>query len=337
MNEDGRRGSGRVLAPTPRSRVERLDAPPTFSVVIAAYQAAETVAGAARSALSQTHPAHEVIVVDDGSTDDIRGALRPFEDEIELIKKSNGGVASARNVGLEAAKGDFVAPLDADDRFHPRRIEAMAELSCLRPDLDLVSTDMRFIVDGKEAGRFLDDNTFAIEDQRTAILSSCFVGGLPAVRSDRLRGIGGFDESLRIASDWDCWLRLILDGSEAGLVDRPYYDYVLHPGTLTSSRARSLWGRVRLLEKAAVNPGLRAEELPHLKRELRRRRSEAVVEEAQAPQGGERRRLARLAVRPGLELRARVVVALALPFPALARRLVHSRRPPAERFSAEDQ
>lgn len=124
-------GSGRLLAPPPRAPVEPLVSPPTFSVVIAAYQAAETVGDAVRSALEQVWPAHQVIVVDDGSSDDVEGALRPFEGEVELIRKRNGGVASARNAGVEVATGEFVALLDADDRFHPRRLEALSALASL--------------------------------------------------------------------------------------------------------------------------------------------------------------------------------------------------------------
>lgn len=339
MSEAEPRGSGRVLAPAPPAGLEPLASPPSFSIVIPAYQAAETIGNAVRSALEQVHPAAEVIVVDDGSTDDTLAALRPFEGDIVLVSKNNGGAASARNAGMEAATGEFVAVLDADDRFHPRRIEALAELASLRPDLDLVTTDARFMVGGEEAGSFLHDNPFATDHQRTAILRNCFVGGWPAARVVRVREIGGFDESLRIGHDWDCWLRMILSGAAAGLVDRPYYDYVLHQGSLTASRATALWDRVRLLEKAASNPGLRPEEHSTLKQEIRRRRGDAVDEETQVALAGEgnRRHLLRLALLPGLALRTRTAAALAAPAPALARRLVHSRRPPEERLSESER
>jgi glycosyltransferase involved in cell wall biosynthesis len=323
-----------VLAPEPRGDVAALAEPPTFSVVIPAYQAAATIARAVSSALEQTQSAHEVIVVDDGSSDDLAGALRPFGDRIELLRKPNGGVASARNAGLAATSGEFMCVLDADDRFHPRRIEALAGLAVQRPDLDLLATDARFLVGGRQAGSFLADNPFATGDQRSAILRSCFVGGWPAVRVARLREIGGFDEELTVGVDWDCWLRLILAGSRAGLVDRPYYDYVLHDDALTSDRARSLWGRVKLLEKATSNPDLRADERPLLAREVRRRRSDAIREEArEAAQGhGRRRRLLRLAALPGVEPRARAEAAAAAAAPRLARRFARSRRRPEERL-----
>jgi len=328
---------GEILAPREPADLQPLVAPPTFSIVIPAYQAAATIATAVRSALDQALPALEVIVVDDGSTDDLARALRPFEERIEVVRKPNGGAASARNAGAAIARGEFMAVLDADDRFHPHRVEALSRLASLRPDLDLVTTDARFVVAGEAVGSFLAENPFETSDQRRAIVESCFVGGWPAARVSRLREVGGFDEALRVSHDWDCWLRMILAGSLAGLVDLPYYDYVLAPGGLTSSRVRSLWERVRMLEKAEANPVLRTEERPLLRRELRRRRGDAVREEtrAQLASGISRRRLAGLAMTAGAAPRARAGAALAFAAPPLARRLVEVRRPPEARFAGE--
>ncbi|MDX6603693.1 MAG: hypothetical protein QOF23_202, partial [Solirubrobacterales bacterium] len=242
--------------------------------------------------------------------------------------------AAARNTGAAAASGEFMAVLDADDAYHPRRLEAIAGLARERPDLDLVTTDARFVVDGEAVGRLSSDTPFAVANQRTAIFETCFVGGWPAVRLSRLQAIGGFDEALHIAHDWDCWLRAILDGAAAGLVDEPLYDYVLHGGSLTASRAQSLWERARLLEKAADNPNLRAEELPALERALRMHRSRAVMAEVQAALYGSasRLRLARHTLAPRLELQAREWALLAAAAPPLARRLIHPEPLPDERF-----
>jgi len=312
---------GEILAPPAPTDLVPLAAPPPFSVVIPAYQAAETIAVAVRSALDQAHPAHEVIVVDDGSTDDLAGALRPFEGRIELVRKENGGVSSARNAGIEIATGDFVAILDADDRFHPERLEALGRLAMSRPDLDILTTDTRFVVGGEDKGTFLERNPFATDDQRRAIFESSFVGW-PAVRLTRLRTIGGFDEGLAVGEDWDCWLRLILSGSRAGLVNRPLYDYALHEGSLTADRRANLWARVALLKKAAANPALRAEDVPALERALRRHRSRAVIAEARAKADGAAPSapMARLALSRGIEPKARVAALLAVAAPPLARR-----------------
>lgn len=310
---------------------------PTFSIVITAYEAAETIGAAVTSALAQTRPAEEVLVVDDGSNDDLDGALAPYMDRIELVRRENGGGAAARNTGAKAAKSEFMAVLDADDAYHPRRLEVIAKLAGERPELDLVTTDARLVAQGESAGTFATYTPFVWENQRTAIFETCFVGGWPAIRLSRLEAIGGYDESFRIAYDWDCWLRVILDGGQAGFVDEPYYDYVLHQGSLSASRAPSLWERARLLEKAAANPSLRPEERPALERALRMHRSRAVDAETQAAVygGGERAKLGRLALAPRLEPRVRVGAALGLLAPPLARRVVHEDRPAEERLPTE--
>jgi GT2 family glycosyltransferase len=310
---------------------------PTFSIVIAAYEAAETIGAAIESALAQTRPAEEVLVVDDGSNDDLMGALAPYMDRIELVRRENGGGAAARNTGAKAAKAEFMAVLDADDAYHPRRLEVIAELASEQPELDLVTTDARLVAQGQGVGTFATYTPFVRENQRTAIFETCFVGGWPAIRLSRLEAIGGYDESFRIAYDWDCWLRVILDGGQAGFVDEPYYDYVLHQGSLSASRAPSLWERARLLEKAATNPALRPEERPALERALRMHRSRAVDAETQAAVygGGGRGKLGRLALAPRLEPRVRVGAALGLLAPPLARRVVHEDRPAEERLPTE--
>jgi glycosyltransferase involved in cell wall biosynthesis len=326
---------GPVVAPPPAEPAVPPERPPTFSIVITAYEAAGTIAAAVRSSLEQTHPAHEVIVVDDGSEDDLATALAPFGDQIKVVRKQNGGGASARNAGVAAACGDFMAILDADDTYQPRRLEALAGLATARPDLDLVTTDARFVVDGEGVGSFSAHNPFAASEQRTAIFANCFVGGWPAVRLSSLAEVGGFDEGMRIAYDWDCWLRLILHGAGAGLVDEPLYDYVLHPGSLASSRVASLWERVRLLEKAAVNPDLRSAEREPLEAAIRWRRREAVREETKAVLDGAmpRARLRGLLGESAAGPRERALATIALVAPPLARRLLSTRPSPEQRFA----
>jgi glycosyltransferase involved in cell wall biosynthesis len=321
------------LAPEPLQSISPREDAPRFSIVIPTYQAADTVARSVESALAQTYGAHEILVVDDGSKDHPEEALRPFEGRIKLIRKENGGGASALNAGAAAATGDFMAILDADDEYDPRRLEALAELARERPDLDLITTDARFMVDDEEAGTFAAHNPFETADQRRAIFASCFVGGWPAMRLTRLREIGGFDEKLRTGYDWDCWLRFLLDGSQAGMAKGPYYRYYLHPGSLTTSRTSTLWDRATLLEKALEHPGLRADERPALEREIRMHRSRAAVAEASdtAYGSGPRRRLTRLAFAPRLAPKARLAALLAAGAPPLARRLLPQDRPAEER------
>jgi glycosyltransferase involved in cell wall biosynthesis len=271
----------RFVAPPPQGPVEP-GPPPSFSVLVRMYQAADTVGGAIASLLAQTRRPDEIVVCDDGSTDDVDGALAPFRAHIKVLRKENGGAASALNAAASAAAGEFVAILDADDVYEPERLEVLAELAAARPDLDLLVTDAYFVVDGQRVGRFYESNSFDVTDQRKAILRSCFIGGWPAVRRRRLLALGGFDEALAIGHDWECWIRLLLDGAKAGLVDEPLLEYRLRGDSLTASRVQSLEDRVRVLQKTASHPRLNTAERRVLTESLRTHARRAVRARAAA-------------------------------------------------------
>lgn len=301
----GNRDADRVSAPVPLRSIESLGAPPSFSVVVPAYEAATAIGETIESVLSQSPPPRDVVIVDDGSTDDLETTLAPFEGRIKLVRQANRGVAAARNAGLRECAGDFVLVVDADDVLLPGKLDALSRLGRRRPDLDLLCTDLHFEVEGKREGRFGEANRFPVEGQRREILERCFTIQ-PATRRSRLEELGGFDESLRTAEDWDCALRLILDGSVAGLYDEPLGVYRIHPGSLTDSRRDTLHDRVRMLEKARSHQVLRPAERPLLERSLESQRYRAALADAQAAlaEGGThaRRRgleLARLSTAPG--------------------------------------
>ena len=270
-----------IVAPPPKKMVEPRAAPPGFSVVIAAYQAAATIDECVVSALTQTTPALEVIVVDDGSTDDTAHALAAYRDRIVYLHQENRGKAAAVNAAARRARAEFVSILDADDVYEPRRLEALGELARLRPDLDILMTDAYLEVDGELVGRFSERTPFATVNQSVAIFEDCFVAW-PAIRRDRLLELGGFDESPLVApaEDWECWIRLLHAGSVAGLVDEPLLRYRIHRGSLTSDRLNTLRSRVHILELAAaldLSPAQRAE----LERYLSRRRNRLLLAQAE--------------------------------------------------------
>jgi glycosyltransferase involved in cell wall biosynthesis len=315
----------RYLAPPPHDAIHPRELP-TISVVIAAFNAADTIGESVHSALDQVRPAHEVIVVDDGSTDDLDQALAPFADRIVLIHQENRGAASARNTAVEAATGEYVAFLDADDRFDRRRLDVLSQLMACRPDLDIVATDAVISVEGVPQWRFSESTPFHERDQRRAIFETCFVTGWPAVRVSRLRAIGGFDEKLRIAFDWDCYIRLILDGAAAGFVPEPYYEYRQVENALTTDRVRALQERAIVLRKVLDNPGLMEDERGEAVGSLRRKATRAALAELEAALTNSnrmhRRRFLRLAGSRYVSRRARVLLTTGAVAPRLARRLV---------------
>ena len=260
---------------------------PSFSIIIPAYQAASFVADAVQSALRQSLPAREVIVCDDGSTDDLSGALAPYDGEITLLHKEHSGVAATRNVALRAAAGDFVAVLDADNAFLPEYIQALSELAVARPDLDILTTDAFLELDGEVYGRYYRGKArFVTDDQRRGIIHQHFVYANAAYRRQALLSVGGYDEFYDSSpyhgvEDTDLLVRMILAGSRAGLVDEPLAVYRIHAGSLSANRARSTRGGAIVLERAAPHPSLSQDELRYLRQELAAKRQEAALMEAE--------------------------------------------------------
>lgn len=297
---------------------------PSFSVVIAAYQAASTVADALESVLSQTLPPQEVIVCDDGSTDDIESAVAPYRGGITFLRKENGGEASAKNAAARAAAGEYVVVLDADDVFLPERLDALGELARERPDLDILTTDAYLEIDGVVVQRcYTDSYRFVVDDQRRGILRENFIFGHVAVRRERLLAVGGFDESIRWTTDWDCWLRMILGGSRAGLVAEPLSRYRLHPGSLSSQREAHIAGRLVTLGKAAKRSDLSDAEREDVqssidfnRRELRVARARAALIDRRSDQRG---RALEVVVGSGHGLRTRTKALAAVLSPSFAR------------------
>jgi hypothetical protein len=322
-----------TVAPPPISPVER-GRMPTFSVVVAAFQAADTIAEALESALAQTFPAHEILVCDDGSTDDIAGAVEPFRERIRFMRQPNRGFAAARNALIEIAAGDFVVFLDADDVFLPERLEALGELAAARPDLDIVTTDAYFEQEGRIVGRVARTTPFPAENQAAEMMKACYLA-FPAVRRERLLEIGGFDETLRIAADWDCWLQLLVRGARAGLVDEPLLRYRWVRGSLSDNRPDSLHERVVLLEKVRDDPSLGAAVRQAAEDALRVHRSRALRAEADVAllrgHADARRRLLRVARDRSSPLGARLGAGASALAPAVAGKLLRARERRAQR------
>jgi len=326
----------RFLAPVPdsaRSDAGRGDA--SFSVCLPAYQAAPWIGAALDSVAGQTYPAHEIIVCDDGSTDDLDAALAPYADRVKLLRQPNRGAAAARNMAAAEATGDFVAFLDPDDRFAPHRLERLAQLAQVRPDLDILTTDAYIEFDGGVIGRYYTgENRFVVDDQRQGILSANFLFGLLAVRRTALAAVGGFDESFVHVEDWDCWIRLIFAGARAGLVDEPLAYYTLRQGSSTSSRLGLLQGRQASLARARARDDLSDAERHVVQKSLAEATRAAMLEELKemlvlgAPEV--RRRAWEVAASADAGVGGRLKALAAAAFPGAAGSLLRRQRRDAE-------
>ena len=254
-----------LLAPE-GDRSEPLSQAPSISIVIAAFEAATTIGATIRSVLSQSPSPLEIVVCDDGSSDDIAAAVAEFGENVRLLRIEHGGEAKAKNAAIEYAVGEFVAVIDADDRFLPGRLAAIQRVLVERPDLDLITTDAVIELNGRVVGRaYNKGNIFAAEAQRAAILDHNFVFGQVVVRRATMLRLGGFDPEIRYTTDWDCWIRLILDGGRVGCIDAPLGVYVMHESAMSASRQAMYEGRVATLTKTLSDSRLSEIELASIR------------------------------------------------------------------------
>ena len=150
-------------------------AEPKISVVIPTYNRARFISESIRSALTQTRPPLEIIVVDDGSTDRTREELKPFVDrgEIRCIFRENTGLGDARNTGIRAAVGDYIAFLDDDDRWLPRHLEQLVSALERHPAAQMAYSGFEFFADGE--GSDVEVQSAAFKRSVAAMLERGFV------------------------------------------------------------------------------------------------------------------------------------------------------------------
>lgn len=181
---------------------------------------------AVQSVVDQTYPAAslEIVVVDDGGTDDTPALLaEAFGDRVRLIHKPNGGVSSARNVGMRAARGAYLALLDSDDEWHPTKIARQVEFLDAHPDFGMVVTDIEMVTGDRVAF-----NVFRRRDQipedgmalASVLRNPALAPSSAMFRREVIDDVGGFDEGLPTAEDIDFHLRVALRWP-IGVVEEP--------------------------------------------------------------------------------------------------------------------
>ncbi|NAZ81107.1 glycosyltransferase [Kineococcus sp. R8] len=320
-----RAGRWPFLAPPSRDRVPGPAGPPTMTVVITAHQVAPFLPAAIESALAQTRPAQGVIVVDDGSTDDVAAAVAPYLDRVRVIHQDNGGEGAAKNTGARAASSEFVVILDGDDEMHPERLEALGDVLTTRPDLDILTTQFSEFGPAAHGGSWPPLETFPTTDQRSTLLRRNFLPA-PALRREQLLRVGGFNTALRYGPDWECYLRMALHGSIAGIVAAPLYRYRRWDGQQTADLERVLDGRVHVLEITAATPGLAQEDRLVVQAALQSAKLDTL--RLRLRDGGLERALAfEVARGRHLPRRSRVLALVAGVAPGVARRTEARRHP----------
>jgi cellulose synthase/poly-beta-1,6-N-acetylglucosamine synthase-like glycosyltransferase len=252
--------------------VETTGTAPLVSVIIPAFRAAESIATTLDSVLAQTFEDWEIIVVNDGSPDSdaLETALEPYRDRINYLRQENQGPGGARNTGILAARGRYVALLDADDMWAPEHLAAQLAVLESDPSMDMVYADARIVGDVPEAGRTVmelcpsaGEVTFERLVTRQCTVHIC----VSVCRREALLRAGLFDPAFRGTEDIDMWLRIARQGGRIAYQRRVLGCYRRHAGSLSANRVSMLEGFLAVLAKAARDPDLTAAQREVLERQ----------------------------------------------------------------------
>ncbi|MCR4418630.1 MAG: glycosyltransferase [Clostridia bacterium] len=224
--------------------------PPTVSVIIPTYNRAHLVGRAIKSVLNQTYQDFEIIVVDDASRDNTEEVVRSFNDpRIRYLRhEHNLGGSAARNTGIRAARGEFIAFLDSDDEWLPEKLAYQLAVFSEDHDCGAVYTELVWVSDDGPARRV---GTRAPEGNiLKQLLGSNVVGTTSSVviRRECLERVGLFDETLPSCQDWDLWIR-IARLYRFRKVSIPLVRYYWHRAQISTDEAAVVRGHAAILAK----------------------------------------------------------------------------------------
>lgn len=274
---------------------------PLFSVVIAAFNASATIEAAVASALAQSEPDFEVVVIDDGSDDDTGELVAQFSDpRVRLLTQENRGAAAARNAGIAAARGDYVAFLDSDDLWLPRYLELARDAVRGVPDVGLAYTDA-YAFDNL-TGRVRRQSAMhwmrppippptGSGEFLAELIKRNFVYNSTTVPRRVLVEVGGFAERWRTSEDYHLWLKIILRGHRAVRIPGQQALYRMHPAQKSRNLAQvnqDLVGIFEALEREETASGAHRAMLVRARRKFER---ELLIEHNEAGLANTARRL----------------------------------------------
>jgi glycosyltransferase involved in cell wall biosynthesis len=219
------------------------------TVVIPCYKQAHFLTEAVQSVLEQDYPEKEVVVVNDGSPDDTAEVAAALGSSILYLEQENRGLPGARNTGIRAAHGEYVAFLDSDDLLLPESLSTRAAFLAAHPDTALVCSDARFFDESGSLGLLSDRASRPAHPAnfRWETVEFCALPSTVMARRSSLDRVGLFDEELRTGGeDWPLWVRMSLYFNLAYLA-RPLMLYRRHSGNATENL-----GRVNASNRMAV-------------------------------------------------------------------------------------
>lgn len=238
-----------------------------ISTVIPTHNRADLLPDTLRSVLSQTVTDHEVIVVDDGSTDGTADLLQRDFPTVKLIQQTQQGVSSARNRGIEVATGEWIALLDSDDQWHPNKLTRQLAAADNDPSAVIIHTEEIWIRDGKRV------NPMHKHQKRGGMIFEhclplcCISPSSVLLKKSLLNKIGLFDESLPACEDYDLWLRICAQHPVL-FIDEPL---TIKYGGHADQLSKRYWGMDRFRIQALLkllNSGILTDQQHHLARDM---------------------------------------------------------------------
>lgn len=228
--------------------------PPAVSVILPTYNRAQLVQEATESVLSQTFGDFELIVVDDGSTDDTATVLSGLDNRLRYVAIAHGGASAARNAGLARARGPLIAFLDSDDLWQPHFLQQAIDSLAGADSAGFAYTD--YCIAGAQ-GQISAPCLKAAEKINgrlfPAILEEDFICmGSLLFRRECLEQAGPFDPRVTPAEDWDMWLR-ITPFYDACYVDRPLLTIRFHGGNMSQQPGVIHRANLRIMRKFQQN------------------------------------------------------------------------------------
>ncbi|HEX4947832.1 MAG TPA: glycosyltransferase family A protein [Blastocatellia bacterium] len=235
---------------------------PEVSVVICAYNAAAFIVATVESVLAQTYRDFEIIVVNDGSTDNTEEILTPYFGRILYVRQDNAGPGAARNTAIRCALGRYIALLDSDDQWLPNYLETMMARMKAQPNIDVLYPNAVLFGTPQWEGKLFQDvcPSSAPVTLEKFLARECNVFISAVFKRDILDVVGTFDENLRGSEDFDLWLRMLQQGYQFEFLREPLVRYRKRVDSLSSSSTRYFQNVLRALCKALGSPSTTPEQ-----------------------------------------------------------------------------
>ncbi len=222
---------------------------PRISVIIPTFNRAHLLPRSIDSLLNQTISAHTVVIVDDGSTDGTENLVSEKYPEITYLRQDNLGVSAARNAGIAAASGEWLAFLDSDDEWMPEKLQCQMEALAAEPEMMLCHTDEIWIRNGKRVNPMKKHDKHGGWIFDKCLPLCCVSPSSVIIHRSVFDEVGLFDQSLPACEDYDLWLRVTARYPVLYLNEKLIVKYGGHDDQLS----QKYWGmdryRIRALEK----------------------------------------------------------------------------------------